>query len=76
MQGFNQHLLAINIFDVTFITFALESKDNTWILDTKAPKHVIGNVNLLDQITLIESKHVKYAIGHFHAIHRKGDLCL
>jgi len=53
MHGFNQHLLAINIFDVTFITLALESKDNTWILDTKAPKHVIGNVNLLDQITLI-----------------------
>ncbi len=29
MQGFNPHLLAINIFDVTFIALALESKDNT-----------------------------------------------
>jgi hypothetical protein len=51
--------IVTKIFDAAFVTLALESKNNIWILDNRASKHVIGNVDLSNKITPITLRNVK-----------------
>jgi hypothetical protein len=47
--------IATKVFDATFVALALESKNNIWILENRASKHVTSNVDLSNKITLITS---------------------
>ncbi len=65
--------IVTKVFYDAFVAFALESKDNIWILDNRASKHVIGNVDLSNKITPIALGNVNSARGHSHVIHGKDE---
>jgi len=60
------------IYDA-FVVLVLESKNNIWILNNKASKHVISNVDLSNKITPIALGNVNSARGHSHVIHGKDE---